>query len=189
MAQPATPAPHVTVVLPPTQEQRHDERKSTPTHDSWREEKRTFDPAPEVPREPSPVVAELPPVAPSTTGSSAPIEQAEVAKPEVPPQKKKPLPETKPEEKSSSPELPAEEKASKASGRKKLKVYNGEGGRIHTDEQIDEILDRYLRKGDLPDYVSDRQRYSYRHHRRLLERRKILEQRGIPIIIHEIGRQ
>jgi hypothetical protein len=70
-----------------------------------------------------------------------------------------------------------------------MKVFNGEGGRIHTEKQIEEILDWYLQTGELPMYVSERQRWSYRHHRTLPERRRLLEQQGIDMVIHEIGRQ
>jgi hypothetical protein len=73
--------------------------------------------------------------------------------------------------------------------RRKMKVFNGAGGRIHTEKQIEEILDWYLQTGALPTYVSDRQRWSYRHHRTLPERRRLLEQRGIHLVIHEVGRQ
>lgn len=64
----------------------------------------------------------------------------------------------------------------------KLKIYNGKGRR-HTDDQIDEILDEYLMSGDLPQYVSDRQRRDYRKHKRLPLRRIYLEQAGIQTIL------
>jgi hypothetical protein len=63
----------------------------------------------------------------------------------------------------------------------KLKVYNGTGRR-HTDDQIDEILDEYLMSGNLPKYVSERQRRDYRKHKRLELRRMYLEQAGIQTI-------
>lgn len=59
----------------------------------------------------------------------------------------------------------------------KLSEYNGLGRR-HNDEQIDEILDAYLLYGELPKYVSDRQRLDYRKHPRLELRRLYLEQAG-----------
>lgn len=185
---PAPAAPHVTVVVPPAQSERTMHEPNTvvpeqaaPTHDtSSPETERTTEPVPEVP--PVSPATELPPILPPAGSSEQP--EPEVAQPEVP--KSTTSERARPEENSSEPELPVEEKTS---GRKKLKVYNGEGGRIHNDKQIDEILDWYLQTAELPDYVSDRQRYSYRHHRRLLERRKLLEQRGVQIIIHEVGRQ
>jgi hypothetical protein len=93
---------------------------------------------------------------------------------EVPPklEAKKPLVE----EKASIPE----EKPSEPSKKRKVR-YEGEGGRIHTEAQIDEILDFYLMTGELPVYVSERQRYDYRHHERLPERKELLEGRGIQV--------
>jgi len=91
----------------------------------------------------------------------------------------------KPEEKSSiqrnNPPDP-EEKTSGSDKKRKFR-YEGEGGRIHTEAQIDEILDFWLMTGELPTYVSNRQRYDYRHHERLPERMELLEQRGIPIVV------
>jgi hypothetical protein len=126
-------------------------------------------------------------------------------------QKQQPVVQPEPEEPSSHPEEKAsrpEESSSRSplpfkqpeaqdsspvgySGRnpRKMKVFNGECGRIHTEKQIEEILDWYLQTGALPEYVSDRQRWSYRHHRTLPERMKLLEQRGIDIVVHEVGRQ
>jgi len=83
--------------------------------------------------------------------------------------KKKP---PKVEEKASKPEVGSSTPGSK---NKKGRKFNGGGGRIHTEAQIDQILDWYLETGQLPDYVSDRQRYDYRHHERLSERRKLLD--------------
>lgn len=60
----------------------------------------------------------------------------------------------------------------------KMKSYSGKGRR-HNDEQIDEILDEFLQYGHLPKYVSDRQRRSYRKHKRLELRRMYLEQAGL----------
>jgi hypothetical protein len=60
----------------------------------------------------------------------------------------------------------------------KLKEYNGRG-RKNTDAQVNVILDWYLTDGILPVNVSDRQRYYYRHHPRLDDRRKLLEQAGL----------
>jgi hypothetical protein len=61
----------------------------------------------------------------------------------------------------------------------KVKEYNGLMGRKHTSDQINEILDWYLIDGTLPDYVTDRQLYSYKHHPGLGDRRKLLERDGI----------
>jgi hypothetical protein len=79
-------------------------------------------------------------------------------------QRKKPL---KVEEKASKPEVGSKK-------RKKLK-FSGAGGRIHSEAQIDRILDEFILTGKLPSYVSERQRYDYRHHLRLPERRKLLD--------------
>jgi hypothetical protein len=178
VSAPPAAAPHVTVNVPERSKDENERvpEQTTPTHGTPSSEKeRATEPAPEV--QPVLPASELPPILPPAGSSEQP--EPEVAQPEA-------SEPAQPEENSSEPELPVEEKTS---GRKKLKVYNGEGGRIHNDKQIDEILDWYLQTAELPDYVSDRQRYSYRHHRRLLERRKLLEQRGVQIIIHEIGRQ
>ncbi len=48
----------------------------------------------------------------------------------------------------------------------------------HTDARINEILDHYLLTGELPEYVTERQKRSYRSHVRLSERRERLEKRG-----------
>ncbi len=96
--------------------------------------------------------------------------EAKIVSPEV---TKTAQPERKSEEKSSKPE----DKTS-TSGTKKLKLYNGLGRR-HTAAQIDEILDWYILYGELPDYVTDRQRYAYKHHVKLPERRQLLEQAGL----------
>ena len=132
-----------------------------------------------------------------------PKQQTEVplTKPEVP--TANPLSEVKPEEKAAEPPISedysserkiippnVEEKSSDEAetGSKKRKVrYEGEGGRIHTESQIDEILDFYLMTGELPIYVSDRQRYDYRHHERLPERKELLEQRGVSIVSNVSG--
>lgn len=95
------------------------------------------------------------------------------------------VPPVGPEEKTSAPEGEPEEKTSAPSGRKVR--YEGQGGRIHTEAQIDELLDFYLMTGELPLYVSDRQRRSYKVHERLAERKEILEGRGIPLIIELPG--
>jgi hypothetical protein len=95
-----------------------------------------------------------------------------------------------PEEKTSAGKKklpPAEEKTSRSRKRKTLKVFDGKGGRKHTEKQIEEILDWYLMTGVLPHYVSDRQRRSYKHHRTLPERRKLLEQQGIILVVPETG--
>ena len=52
----------------------------------------------------------------------------------------------------------------------------------HTDARINEILDHYLLTGELPEYVTERQRRSYRTHVRLSERREKLERRGYQTI-------
>jgi hypothetical protein len=81
-----------------------------------------------------------------------------------------------PEEKSSALLPPAAPEAGTSTDR--LKIYSGKGRR-HSDDQIDEILDEYLQYGHLPKYVSDRQRRSYRKHKRLDLRRLYLEQAGL----------
>ncbi len=107
-----------------------------------------------------------------------------------------PLPEARtsekqrPEEKTADrkKKLPVpEEKASDARNTRKLDHYDGKLGRKHTEKKIEEILDWYLQTGGLPQYVSDRQRYSYRHHRTLPERRQLLEQQGITLVVPETG--
>lgn len=122
-----------------------------------------------------------------------------IVQPEVPRQREPeapistPLPEAKVEEKPAQPPKPeekasewkknppiSEEKASDDSKKRKVR-YEGEGGRIHTESQIDEILDFYLMTGELPVYVSDRQRYDYRHHERLPGRKELLERRGVSV--------
>lgn len=135
------------------------------------------------------------PATPVVPGPKPPI--WDVREPEVP--KRESEVETKPEVPSSEWKLnppqseekasirknnppKAEEKASTSGKNRKLR-YNGRGGRIHTEAQIDELLDFYLMTGELPNYVSDRQRYDYRHHERLPERKELLEQRGIPIVV------
>jgi hypothetical protein len=107
-----------------------------------------------------------------------------------------PLPEartserSKPEEKNSDrkkqlPEL--EETASGTRTTRKLHRYDGKLRRKHTEKQIEEIVDWYLQTRGLPHSVSERQRYSYRHHRSLPERRRLLEQQGITPVIPETG--
>lgn len=55
----------------------------------------------------------------------------------------------------------------------KLAIYDA--SKHHsTSAETDQILDAYLIWGVLPQSVSDRQRYAYRHHPRLEERRKLL---------------
>jgi predicted GIY-YIG superfamily endonuclease len=61
----------------------------------------------------------------------------------------------------------------KATGGALVALYDGKSR--HTAGQIDEILDEYLRSGDLPTYVSERQRRDYRKHPRLEDRRKLLQ--------------
>jgi hypothetical protein len=91
-------------------------------------------------------------------------------------------PETKtsaPEEKGSAAKRKPE--VDKVTG--KLKVF-GTKGRIHTEQDIDAILDVYLisqykqGRGVLPLYVSERMQRNYKVHRRLPERRKVLERDG-----------
>lgn len=93
------------------------------------------------------------------------------------PVKRKPEEKARTEEKPSQSETDQKKKVPNQK-RKKVKVYNGIGRR-HKGEQIDQILDWYLMTGELPDYVSDRQRYSYKHHIKLPERRQLLEQAGL----------
>src|SRR5579885_2482623 len=80
-----------------------------------------------------------------------------------------------PEEKASTQSSDSEAFSSESgSTSRKVRRYSGKG-RIHTEEEIDQILDWYILTGQLPMNVSERQRYSYRHHIRLPERRKLLE--------------
>lgn len=51
-------------------------------------------------------------------------------------------------------------------------------GRVHTDTQMDELLDHYAITGETPDYVSERMQRDYRKHRRLLERIAIQHESG-----------
>jgi hypothetical protein len=84
------------------------------------------------------------------------------------------------EEKSSMPiteiERQVEEKSS-SSDKKKLRRYDG-SGRKTTDEMMDEILDRYILTGQLPQDVSEKSRTLYRNHPRLALRRMHLEKAG-----------
>jgi hypothetical protein len=84
------------------------------------------------------------------------------------------------EEKSSTPiakiERQVEEKASSGS-KKKRRRYDG-SGRKTTDEMMDDILDRYILTGQLPQDVSEKSRTLYRNHPRLPLRRMQLEREG-----------
>jgi hypothetical protein len=138
----------------------------------------------EIKPEPQPNKKEPLPEVKSEVQSPAPVEEKasgnEVQK-QPNSEANKPQPEaTKPAQSEHKPEEKASQSEKKASGKaiKKLKVYNGLGRR-HTAAQIDEILDWYLQYGELPDYVSERQRYAYRHHVKLPERRQLLEQAGL----------
>jgi hypothetical protein len=178
------------VVLPPPQQEQHHEPIRSPNRDQ--EEVRTRDKPVETQSPPS--ANRIPEVIPSGRSEVPPVS----ALPEVEPNRKKNLPPSEekssgiaqPEEKASElPEVKKPEDTTSGSGNtKKLTVYDGKGGRIHTEKQIEEILDWYLQTGQLPDYVSDRQKYSYRHHRSLLERRHFLESKGIALVVHEISR-
>jgi len=90
----------------------------------------------------------------------------------------------KPVEKDTAPE----EKASGSGKKKKDDTYDGKLGRKHTELQIEEILDFYLQTGLLPTYVSQKMRWLYKHHRRLPERRELLEQAGTKIVVPEVER-
>jgi hypothetical protein len=128
------------------------------------------------------------PVQPVIIRETVPVRQPEVQQKELTPVKVAELPH-KPEEKSSDRKIippKLEETASETQKKRKVR-YEGEGGRIHTESQIDEILDFYLMTKELPIYVSDRQRYDYRHHERLPERKELLEQRGVSIVIDLSG--
>jgi hypothetical protein len=121
----------------------------------------------------SPPMVALPPSVPES------VRKPEVPRVEEPKTSTKPKTELKAstrEEKSSV--SPPSEPISSA----KVKEYNGLGRR-HNDDQIDEILDEYLMSGDLPTYVSDRQRRDYRKHKRLPLRRMYLEQAGIDTLL------
>jgi len=128
---------------------------------------------------------QLPVVAPPTPEVVVPV----AAKPEEKSSKQPEMEEKSSgsEEKSSKPEVPAAQSEGGSSKRRKLKKFSGAGGRIHTEAQIDEILDFWLMTGELPNYVSERQRWSYRHHERVPERRELLEQRGISIVANIPG--
>jgi hypothetical protein len=97
----------------------------------------------------------------------------------------------KPVQKSTDPGEKDTDAGGKATGggnMKKLEEeYDGEMGRKHTEEQIEEILDVYLQTGLLPTYVTQKMRWLYKHHRRLPQRRELLEQAGKQIVIPEVG--
>jgi hypothetical protein len=179
---PATPpvaAPHITVNVPPIQSERtthENERIRTenpPVDDTpGPKTERIAEQAPEV--QSVPPAAKLPPILPPA-GSSA--------RPEI---KKEPGT-------SASTEPPTEEKSSQRKKKvprdvppsadtgtsgDKMKVYSGKGRR-HTDDEIDDILDEYLQYGNLPKYVTERQRRDYRKHKRLEVRRLYLERAGL----------
>ncbi len=156
-------------------------------------------PPPEVVSVPVPTV-EIPRTPRPFIESSAPKRPVQERLPEQPRQRIRlvptALPEAwpseirKPEEKPSDrkKKLPGqEEKPSDSRKTRKLDRYDGKLGRKHTEKKIEEILDWYLQTGVLPHYVSDRQRYSYRHHRTLPERRQLLEQQGITLVVPETG--
>jgi outer membrane biosynthesis protein TonB len=136
------------------------------------------------PARPAPIIQIVRPIQPVIRTEYVPVV---VHQPEVErkPEEKSPIPAkseektSKPEEKSSDRKIKppnAEESASGSrSKNRKGRKFNGAGGRIHSEAQIDQILDWYLETGELPDYVSDRQRYDYRHHIRLPERRELLD--------------
>jgi hypothetical protein len=174
--EPAIPTPAaITVIVSPTitQEKKEDERETAPTFDELRDQTHTNQPD-RAQMELPPLVAESPsPSMDDSPGSSAPSCDALEVKAEP---GTSPSPEPSPEEKFSALVPPAAVEA--GSSTPKMKCYNGKGRR-HTDEQIDEILDEYLQYGHLPKYVSDRQRRSYRRHKRLELRRMYLEQAGL----------
>jgi hypothetical protein len=97
----------------------------------------------------------------------------------------------KPVQKSTDPVEKVTDAGGKATGGGKMKKleeeYDGEMGRKHTEEQIEEILDVYLQTGLLPTYVTQKMRWLYKHHRRLPQRRELLEQAGKQIVIPEVG--
>lgn len=136
-----------TVTLPPTQDV---VRQPEPSNSSTPEPSKVLTPVKEKPL--THVQKSMPPTT-STSGSK--LEE----KPSI--QRKKP---PKSEEKASEP----------GSKNKKGRKFNGGGGRIHTEAHIDRILDEFILTGKLPSYVSERQRYDYRHHIRLPERRQLL---------------
>lgn len=73
----------------------------------------------------------------------------------------------------------------KSTGQKQKRKYSGKG-RKHTELEIEEILDWYLETGVLPRDVSQKQRWLYKHHRRLPQRRELLTQRGVKLVVPEI---
>jgi hypothetical protein len=107
-----------------------------------------------------------------------------VRKPEVP-HTQEPKTSTKPKTElkaSTGEERTSVSPSSEVGSSGKVKHYSGKGRR-HNDDQIDEILDEYLMSGDLPTYVSDRQRLDYRKHKRIPLRRMYLEQAGIDTLL------
>jgi hypothetical protein len=185
---PPAAAPHITVNVPPERNLHEpNERvrtKDVPIDDTpYSEAERAPDATSEVPP-----VAEVPHTLPPVeVGSSA---QPEVKKPEERGSSPSPEPETST---SAQSEPPTEEKTSQrkkkvprevppsadtGSSGDKMKVYSGKGRR-HTDDEIDDILDEYLQYGNLPQYVTERQRRDYRKHKRLDVRRLYLERAGL----------
>lgn len=121
-------------------------------------------PAPEVQKSKPEVRTSQP--SPTSTSGSKPVQKS-----------------TDPVEKDTAPVI-------KATGKgkiKKLDEYDGQLGRKHSEKQIEEILDVYLQTGLLPTYVTQKMRWLYKHHRRLPERRELLEQAGKPIVVPETG--
>lgn len=61
-----------------------------------------------------------------------------------------------------------------------LPTLLGRPGRVHDDEEVNDILDTMLRDGKAP-YGRARQQYNYKFHSRLAERLEHLERAGTPI--------
>jgi hypothetical protein len=61
--------------------------------------------------------------------------------------------------------------------KKELPILLGRPGRVHADDEVNDILDTMLRDGKAP-YGKARQQYNYRFHPRLAERKADLEHRG-----------
>lgn len=182
------------VVIPPAQQglpgRSIDDRRTQPPRVPSRDQKVRANPEPEAKHDPiasDPVrttpVDEVPMVARPEVPTTKPV--AEVSST----QKQKPEGAGNPEQKPSDPEVKStdqkKEPEVKATGQKQKRKYSGKG-RKHTELEIEEILDWYLLTGVLPRDVSQKQRWLYKHHRRLPERRKLLEQEGVKLVVPEI---
>lgn len=169
---------HITVNVPERSkdEQQNVPAKNTPKNDIGHKKGRTDVPEKEVPP-PPPATEVRGTVQPPETGSSR---QAEVKEPETGGTSLRPEPQKEEKNTEGRKKLPPKVPPASEVGSSgdKMKVYSGKGRR-HTDEEIDDILDEYLQYGNLPQYVTERQRRDYRKHKRLELRRLYLEQAGL----------